>query len=164
MDAISLYINGKDARITYGATLGEKGLVALMKPVPNKAYIENKATDINGKQIYVNKTYVDERDVSLQIILHASDQATMLANWKKLVTELQKGLVELRTSFEPTVYYRLYYLDCTELTTFFNKTAKFTFKFNEPNPANRGKQAIDDSMKPFEPIDPSHPVDKETFS
>lgn len=138
---VALYINGKDAYATYKAWLGEGSLVALMKPAPNKPYLENKSAAQHGKQVLIDEerapALVDERTLNLIINIEGATQQAMLANWKSLVTELAKGWVHIRTSVEPDVVYRLTYQDCAELKTFFNRKASFTFKFNEPNPNNR---------------------------
>ena len=46
-----LYINGKDAYITWGIFLDETALSALMTPAPNKEFISNKYRSKDGKSV-----------------------------------------------------------------------------------------------------------------
>lgn len=138
---VRVHINGKDLFQTYGASLGESSLVQLMKPVPLKPYLENKSMADHGKQVLINEedapVLKDERTLSLVINIEGSTQSDMLSRWHSLVDELSKGWVRLSTDIEPNIVYNLLYEDCTQLRTYFNRLASFTFKFNEPNPDNR---------------------------
>lgn len=135
-----LYINGEDAYENFGASLGENALVALMTPVPNKTYLENKVATQDGKQVLITDELparMDERDIALDINIEARDVCAMLENYRGLCRELRKGAVSLSTSFEPSVVYHLNYLSCSQMRTFFQGKAVFSIRFNEPNPANR---------------------------
>ena len=44
-----LYINGKDAYLTWGIFLDETALSTLMTPAPNKEFISNKYRSKDGK-------------------------------------------------------------------------------------------------------------------
>ncbi|MCQ2257824.1 MAG: hypothetical protein MJZ41_07525 [Bacteroidaceae bacterium] len=137
---VRLYINGEDAYENFGASLGENALVSLMTPVPNKSYLENKVATQDGKQVLISEelpALMDERDVALDINIEARDVFAMLENYRGLCEVLNKGAVTLSTSFEPNKVYRLNYLSCSQMRTFFKGKAVFSIRFNEPNPANR---------------------------
>ena len=51
-----LYINSKDAYTTWGITLDETSLSALMTPAPAKDFTENKSRSIDGKMVSVKKS------------------------------------------------------------------------------------------------------------
>lgn len=124
----------------FSAFLAEGALINLMKPVPVKAPLENKSLADNGKEVIVNDEFpllLDERDVTLEIIIKADTQEDMLMYWKRMMSIIQSGIVTLKTTLEPDVIYHLVYKDCTQLRTYFRGIAKFQIKFNEPNPANR---------------------------
>lgn len=44
-----LFINGKDAYTTWGISMDDTALSALMTPAPNKEFIENKSRMEHGK-------------------------------------------------------------------------------------------------------------------
>ena len=57
-----LYINGKDAYLTWGIFLDETALSALMTPAPNKEFISNKYRSKDGKSVIKHNPRLDERD------------------------------------------------------------------------------------------------------
>ena len=48
-----LYINGKDAYITWGISMDSTSLSFLMTPSANKAYLENESRLDHGKRVTV---------------------------------------------------------------------------------------------------------------
>ena len=132
-----LYINGKDAYKTWGVSLTDSGLSALMTPAPNKDYIENKSRIEHGKSVINNSVKVDERNITLPINLTASNKNEFFSRYSSFCEELAKGYMEIRTSYQPNVLYSMYYLSCSQFSQFMNGIGKFSLKLNEPDPTDR---------------------------
>ena len=77
-----LFINEKDAWITWGINMGDGFLENLLTPVPLKPFVENKSRNEHGKQILRGNPKVDERDISLVIILEGETQSEYLTRYK----------------------------------------------------------------------------------
>lgn len=71
-----LYINGKDAYETWGMSLSDTSLSALLTPPPNKDYIESKSRLKHGKSVILDNVKVDERDVTLQVHFTAKNESS----------------------------------------------------------------------------------------
>ena len=140
---VHLIINNTDVTEQYGIIPLEGAIVALMTPVPNKEYVENKPTMAHGKQVLITNTYRDERDITLPIGIKASSQSAMLTSYNELCKILYGGKVDIRLMegkaniMGGTTTYHLCYQSCAQVQTFFRGIAKFNIKFNEPNPNNR---------------------------
>lgn len=132
-----LYINGKDAYDTWGISLSDSGLSALMTPAPNKSYIENKSRIEHGKKMVNSNVMVDERNVTLSFNLTASSRNEFFLRYASFCEVLAEGYIEIRTSYQPEVLYRMNYVSCSQFSQFMQGIAKFTLKLNEPNPTNR---------------------------
>lgn len=132
-----LYINGKDAYETWGMSLSDTSLSALLTPPPNKDYIESKSRLENGKSVILDNVKVDERDVTLQVHFTAKSEAQFFDRYSSFCEELKGGKLELRTSYQPTVIYRFVYVSCQQFSQFMRGIAKFSLRLNEPNPENR---------------------------
>ena len=68
-----LFINGKDAYTTWGLSMDETSLSALMTPAPNKELIENKSRLGHGKRVIISNPKKDERNLTLQINCNSQD-------------------------------------------------------------------------------------------
>lgn len=135
-----LYINGKDAYLTWGIFLDETALSALMTPAPNKEYVTNKYRTKNGKEVFKYNPRLDERDITLPINMTAKDTDTFMMNYARFCEEvLAKGELVIRTRFQPNVWYRCIYLSCTQFSQCIREMAKFSLKLNEPDPSDRGE-------------------------
>lgn len=138
---VKCYINGKDAATQYGAYLSETSLCNLIAPPPNKEYLSNKSANAHGKTTYIDASecpaLMDERDITLVFVIKGANQTQMLTRYKSFCNVLKQGKVKLTTDLENGVAYNLNYISCTQCQSFFNHCAKFTIKFNEPNPNNR---------------------------
>jgi ATP-dependent helicase YprA (DUF1998 family) len=132
-----LYINNKDAYATWGISLDETSLSALMTPAPSKPFVENKSRLEHGKQIIANNPKVDERNITLQINLTASNEVLFFARYTSFCQELETGLLYIRTKYQSDVMYRTVYLSCQQFSQFMRGIAKFSLKLNEPNPKDR---------------------------
>lgn len=135
-----LYINGKDAYLTWGIFLDETALSALMTPAPNKEFISNKYRSKDGKSVIKHNPRLDEREITLPFNMTAKDSDTFLMNYARFCEEvLAKGGLVIRTRFQPNVWYRCIYLSCTQFSQCIREMAKFSLKLNEPDPSDRGE-------------------------
>ena len=132
-----LFINEKDAWITWGINMGDKFLENLLTPAPLKPFIENKSRSEHGKQVLISKAKVDERDVSLVIILEGETQSEYLSRYKSFLEELYKGRVNIRVPVLGETYKLTYQSSPTKMGNRGLKCGKFSLKFNEPNPMDR---------------------------
>ncbi|WP_300701321.1 hypothetical protein [Bacteroides sp.] len=132
-----LFINGKDAYTTWGISLDDTALSALMTPVPNKELIENKSRLEHGKRIVPSNPKLDERALTLQINLIASDKDIFFARYNSFCEELATGILDIKTKYQPGVVYHTIYLSCQQFSQFMQGIGKFVLKLNEPNPINR---------------------------
>lgn len=135
-----LYINGKDAYLTWGIFLDETALSALMTPAPNKEFISNKYRSKDGKSVIKHNPRLDEREITLPFNMTAKDSDTFLMNYARFCEEvLAKGELVISTRFQPNVWYRCIYLSCTQFSQCIREMAKFSLKLNEPDPSDRGE-------------------------
>ena len=132
-----LFINGKDAYTTWGISMDETSLSALMTPAPNKELIENKSRLEHGKRVVSANHKKDERNFTLQINLTAPDKDTFFARYDSFCGELTTGVLEIKTKYQPNVVYKTIYLSCSQFGQFMQGIGKFVLKLNEPNPNNR---------------------------
>lgn len=130
-------INGKDAFESWGIALHDTALSALMTPPPQKEFIENKSRLENGKRVLTSNPKVDEREVSLRFNLFANTELEFFSKYESFCKELAKGQIRIHTRYQPSVYYNMIYLSCTQFTQYNRKGADFVLKLSEPNPANR---------------------------
>lgn len=132
-----LYINGKDAYTSWGVFLDDGALSVLMTPPPMKAFLENSTPGGNGKQVLATNPHVDERSFTIAVNLHASTEHDFFTRYQGFVSELQTGVVNIRTKYQPTVTYKCIYVSCQQFAQFRQGIGKFTLRLTEPNPADR---------------------------
>lgn len=132
-----LYINSKDAYSNWGISMTTSSLSALMAPPPNKEFIENKSRLEHGKRVITTNPKVDERNLSLELQLTAKTESEFFSRLSKFFQELETGVLNIRTKYQPTITYKTIYLSCGNFTQFMRGIAKFTLKLCEPNPKDR---------------------------
>lgn len=132
-----LFINGKDAYTTWGISMDETSLSALMTPPPSKPFIENKSRLEHGKRVIRTNPKVDERDLTLQINLTAKNEEQFFARYLSFCVELETGSLNIRTKYHPYILYRTTYVSCQQFSEFMRGIGKFVLKLNEPNPKDR---------------------------
>lgn len=132
-----LFINGKDAYTTWGLSMDETSLSALMTPAPNKELIENKSRLEHGKRVITSNPKKDERNLTLQINITAPDKDTFFTRYDSFCNELDLGVLDIKTKYQPTTVYRTVYQSCQQFSQFMQGIGKFALKLNEPNPKNR---------------------------
>ena len=132
-----LKINGKDAYTTWGISMDDTSLSALMTPPPVKAYIENNDRTEHGKAVITTSVYVDSRDLTLQLNLTAKDEASFFNRYASFCDELANGVLDIETSFQVGVVYHCIYVSCSQFSQFMRGIGKFSLKLTESNPNRR---------------------------
>lgn len=132
-----LFINDKDAYLEWGVSMDDTSLSALMTPAPNKELIENSSRLNHGKSVITNGVKKDERNLTLQLNLTAPDKDTFFERYESFCKELDGGVLEIRTKYQPAILYRTIYLSCNQFNQFMQGIGKFVLRLNEPNPMNR---------------------------
>lgn len=146
-----LTINKKDAYTEWGLSMDSSALSALMTPAPIKSLIENNSrlehgkevitsytkTDSDGTKTEVNIVKVDARDVTTSFNITAKNEAEFLQRYYSFCSELEKGTLDISTSFLPDVVFHTIYVSCTQFSEFALGMGKYILKLIEPNPKNR---------------------------
>lgn len=132
-----LFINGKDAYTTWGISLDDTALSALMTPAPIKDLIENKSRLEHGKRVITTNPKIDERTLTLQMNLSAPSRYIFFTRYYSFCAELETGVLNINTMYQPNIMYRTIYLSCQQFSQFMQGIGKYVLKLNEPNPYNR---------------------------
>lgn len=132
-----LFINGKDAYLTWGISMADTSLSELMTPPSNKAFIENESRLQHGKRVVPVDPKWDQRNLTLQINLTAATETQFLARYDGFCKELATGVLHIKTKYQPGVVYKTIYLSCGQFSQFMRGIGKFSLKLNEPNPNDR---------------------------
>lgn len=132
-----LFINDKDAYTTWGMSMDDTSLSTIMTPAPNKDYIENTSRLEHGKRVITSNPKVDERTMTLQIQFTAKDKETFFSRYLSFCSELENGVLNIRTKYMPSVVYKTIYLSCQQFSEFVQGIGKFKLKLCEPNPKDR---------------------------
>ncbi len=128
-----LFINGKDAWDTWRVSMCAGFLEALLVPAP--LCIENESTPQLNKEIL--PTW-GERNVNLLIRIEGETQKEYLQHYAEFTSEFQKELLLLHVPVLESTY-KLTYIGASRLILNIGKTfSEVTFRFNEPNPSDRG--------------------------
>lgn len=127
-----------DAYEVYGMSLDQSGLSTLMTPASNKEYIKNTSRTEHGSRITPSSPKKSERSVTLSFNLTAKDEEQFMSRYAKICEEiLDGGYIEMKTSFQKDVVYKMFYESCTQFSQFRQAIGKFSLKLNEPNPKDR---------------------------
>lgn len=132
-----LKINGKDAYLTWGVTMDDTSLSALMTPPSVKAYIENNDRTEHGKRVIIDNVRIDSRDITLQLNLTARSEEEFFSRYSSFCDELSKGILDIETSYQKGIVYHCIYQSCSQFSQFMRGIGKFTLKIAEFNPKNR---------------------------
>lgn len=134
-----LFINGVDAYTTWGMSLAENSLSALLTPAPNKSLLTNKVRAAHGKEIVTGQTvFKDERSLTLNLIFTADDKETFFQHYADFCGNvLAGGLVNISTSYQSGTVYKCIYESCTQFMQFCQGIGQFTLKLTEYNPNDR---------------------------
>lgn len=137
---MTVYINGKDAKKTWGIVFDSSSISALMTPAAMKDYVENTSRLIHGKKLIINSELakLESRSVTLTFALYANSENDFFSRYNSFCTEIQStGKVDIKLSAISGVVYKCVYKSCSQFTQYNNKLAKFSMKVEEYNPADR---------------------------
>lgn len=132
-----LKINGKDAYLTWGISMDDTSLSALMTPPSVKPYITNDDRMRHGKEYLSTPIYVESRDLTLQLNLTAKNEEQFFTRYASFCEELAKGILDIETSFQRGIVYHCLYQSCSQFSQFMREIGQFVLKVTETNPNNR---------------------------
>lgn len=143
------YINGRDAYEAWGITLDSSALSALMTPPPAKDYITGKSRLEHGTRYVTDsdKVKVNERSIALTFNLTAGTETEFFKRYGEFCEELRKGVLEIKTAYQPDTVYRTVYVSCSQFTQFMRGIAKFSLKLTEPDPTDRVERTIENKTE-----------------
>lgn len=133
MPAGQLFINGKDAFLHWGVSFSDTALSALMTPPTNKDYIVNESRLEHGQRLLNLNPMTAGREVTLEMHIKAKNDADFLDKYSRFCNVLAQGQMNIKTSFQPNVVYKMYYVSCAQFSEFYLRLAKFQLKLKEPN-------------------------------
>lgn len=124
-----LFINDKDAWITWGVFLEDGSEAKLLLPPPMKEYTSNNFRSQDGKQVFIVNPKKDERDISLVFCISAITKEKYLLIYDDFVSELTSGLVKLRVqSIDKELNLTVSsFLDLS----YYERVGKLSVRFNE---------------------------------
>ena len=132
-----LYINDTDVS-TLGVSMDSSALSTLMTPPPIKDWVTNAVRDENGERYLKSRVpKVDKRTFSLTFNLLAETEAEFLTRYAELCKILQAGVLNIRTSFQPSVVYRCLFVSCSQFAEYRREMGSFTLSLVEPDPTDR---------------------------
>lgn len=137
---MTVYINGKDAKRTWGIVFDSSSISALMTPAAMKDYVENTSRLIHGKKLIINSELakLESRSVTLTFALYANSENDFFSRYNSFCAEIQStGKVDIKLSALSGVVYKCVYKSCSQFTQYNNRLAKFSMKVEEYNPADR---------------------------
>lgn len=135
-----LYINGKDAWLTWGVNMGDDFLDVIDGFAPMKEYIENESRLEDGKRIVKVVPKIASRDLTLHFTIIGDNQRDYRNKRMAFEEELRNGFIDVRVPVLGEHVYHLIYLG-KSVAYAMNVARTFctvSAKFEEPNPANRG--------------------------
>lgn len=140
MPSGQLFINDIDVYSEYGISMDTSALSTLMTPASKKDWISNEVRDEHGTR-YLQGSYIpkdEKKEITIVFQLTAPNETTFFARYIAFCSDiLEKGVLNIRTSFQPNTLYRCLYESCTQFTQFRRQMAFFSLKLIEPNPQNR---------------------------
>lgn len=134
---MTVRINGKDAKATWGIIFDSSAMSALMTPPPMKGYIENESRLEHGKRVITDNTKVDSRDVTITLSLYANNETSFYSRYNSFCTELEGARLDIELGDLPGNVYKCMYKSCSQFTQYNGRLAKFSLKLEEPNPTDR---------------------------
>lgn len=134
-----LYINGKDAWVTWGVNMGEGFLDAIDAPLQMKSYIQDESRLEDGVRIDTSSPKVASRDITLGFTIMGSNESDYRNKKAAFQTELQKGAFTVKVPALSNDTFKLVYTG-KSISYGLSKRrdfGHFTMKCTEPNPADR---------------------------
>ena len=136
-----LFINGKDAFITWGVRMGDGFLDTIDGFNQMKDYIENESRLEHGKRVITDNAKVASREITLQFTIEGNSESDYRIKKKAFQTELEKGVINIKIPTLGSDIYKLIYLG-KSLSYGLSPDrcfGKVSSKFCEPNPMDRSE-------------------------
>lgn len=136
-----LFINGKDAFITWGVRMGDGFLDTIDGFNQMKDYIENESRLEHGKRVITDNAKVASREITLQFTIEGNSESDYRIKKKAFQTELEKGVINIKIPTLGSDIYKLIYLG-KSLSYGLSPDrcfGKVSSKFCEPNPIDRSE-------------------------
>lgn len=136
-----LFINGKDAFITWGVRMGDGFLDTIDGFNQMKDYIENESRLEHGKRVITDNAKVASREITLQFTIEGNSESDYRIKKKAFQTELEKGVINIKIPTLGSYIYKLIYLG-KSLSYGLSPDrcfGKVSGKFCEPNPIDRSE-------------------------
>ena len=136
-----LFINGKDAFITWGVRMGDGFLDTIDGFNQMKDYIENESRLEHGKRVITDNAKVASREITLQFTIEGNSESDYRIKKKAFQTELENGVVNIKIPTLGSDIYKLIYLG-KSLSYGLSPDrcfGKVSSKFCEPNPMDRSE-------------------------
>ena len=124
-----LYINDRDAWLTWGVYLVGDSIDNLLLPAAPKPYTENNFRSQHGKQMFIVNPKKEAREVSVEFCIQADTRANYLTAYEAFVEALT-GLVVFRLP-EFNKEYSLVVSGFLNLG-YYGKFGKLSVRFTEP--------------------------------
>lgn len=134
---MTVRINGKDAKATWGVVFDSSAVSALMTPPPMKSRIKDESRLEHGERVITDNAKVDKRDLTLTISLYACSETTFYSHYNAFCTELEGERIDIELGDLPGTVYKCVYMSCSQFTQYNGRLAKFSLKLEEPNPKDR---------------------------
>ena len=105
-----LYINGKDAWLTWGVNMGEDFLDVIDGFATMKEYIENDSRLEDGKRIVKVTPKIASRDITLHFTIKGDSQQDYRNKRTAFEEELRTGFIDVNVPVLGSQVYHLIYL------------------------------------------------------
>lgn len=130
-------INGYDAQAQYGVVFPPSAINAIMTPASLKEFVTNESRDEDGSRIIFHNPRQAQRELTIEMHLHASSQQQLISRYKQLIRIFEAGMFTIElVDRNPGDIYRFIYESCNSFSMG-ERLAKFVLKLIEPNPTNR---------------------------
>lgn len=137
MPAGVLYINGNDAYTTWGISLSDTAVSALITPPALKDRVTNESRLEHGRRVINDNPKKMAREVTLDMHMTAASSTEFLTRYAQFCNVLENGQLNITTTYQPNVTYKMLYLSCTQYSEFHRQLAKFSLRLLEPNTNDR---------------------------
>ena len=134
-----LFINNKDAWVTWGVNMADGFIDVIDAPLPMKDYIENESRLEHGKRVITDNAKIDSREITLGFTITGTSESDYRQKKDAFQSELQQGALTVKISSLGNAIYHLVYLgkNISYGLSLNRNFGKLSAKFCEPNPMNR---------------------------
>lgn len=126
-----------DIKSSFGASLSDGALSALLAPCAVKERITNESRLEKGKRVDdTADTQYQSRDITVEMHIIANDFASLQSYKQALIDALshKEGIMMIVHAYGSNLYYNLRYVSCTQFAQYGGTLAKLAIRFTEPQP------------------------------